>query len=68
MGIPVEFVTNFTTILAVLNEKKAIIDPVGFEKHCDEHLRIKENDENYSWNEFNPTVSKSPDIFIVNNF
>ena len=57
LGIPVRFVTNFTAILAVLNEKKAIPDPEGFEKHCDLHLQEKENDKEYSWNEFNPTVS-----------
>ena len=57
LGIPVPYVTNFAAILAVMNEKKAIIDPEGFEKHCDKHLEEKENDEKYSWNEYNPTVS-----------
>ena len=51
-------VQNYSTILAVINEKRAIIDPAGLEAYCDTHLDklYKGEFKKYSWRRHTTTV------------
>ena len=38
LGIDVEMVRNYATIMAVINEKRAKLDAAAFEAYCNAHL------------------------------
>ncbi len=58
LGIPVEMVKNYTTILAVINAKKAKINADAFEDYCNAYLDKFYYGEFkiYSWRSLTPTV------------
>ena len=43
-------------LLAIVCEKKAIPDPDGWEKSCNDHMEKYYYKSIYSWNQHNPTV------------
>ena len=58
LGIPVEMVQNYATILAVINEKTASINADAFEAYCNAYLDKLYYGEfkMYSWRSLTPTV------------
>ena len=62
LGIPVRYVNNARTMIALMNSKKAKVNPEKFEEYGDAHLQDMESDPKYSWNKNNPSVCK---IFYV---
>ena len=56
LGIPVEYVHHFATILAVLSSKKALLSPEGFQAFCNGHLDEKFQNKKTKWNHHNVTV------------
>ena len=62
LGIPVDYVLHFATILKVLSSKKALLSPEGFQAFCNQHLDDKFHNEKYKWNHHNTTVIVLPDF------
>ena len=65
LGIPVRYVNNARTMIALMNSKKAKVNPEKFEEYGDAHLQDMESDPKYSWNKHNPTVCKIYAIKII---
>ena len=58
LGINVEMVRNYATILSVINEKRAKLDADAFEAYCNAHLDklYKGEFKKYLWRRHTTTV------------
>ena len=67
LGIKVEMVKNYATILSVINSKKAKINADAFKVFCDDHLAELYYGELkiYSWRFLTPTVRKNILLSII---
>ena len=58
LGVKEELVRNYAVLLAVINEKTAVINADAFEAYCNAHLDELYNGslKMYSWRYLTPTV------------
>ena len=57
LNYPVFIVRHVDMLLALICEKKAVIDPDAWEKSCNDHMNTYYYNSPWGWNQHNPTVS-----------